>query len=860
MPVNKVQRTQSGLFSGSKPSYFVGNDTSSIWINLSEQLGKKADELVAQEQYQKGIEDQQAAAVANEDNSPDAFIENSYVQSVAPKTTFGVSSAAYAKGANAVFALQKKQELDDALSQYQQTYANKPQEFKDNWNKSFVPEFFNSIPSHLQASFRLDASERFNRVLTSMNQKAVAATLKAEGQSLENRISSLGNDLYRLQASGQTYDSNTGKFIDDYIAEMRAAVDRVKERDPARALQLEQTIQQNIRKGEYAAHFSNLTREQRKEFLDQAERNQFDPKAKNMRGETLTPESYRQTISLLRQQHNSETQTDKADVARLNHELQATVHALTDGIGTERDQTQLLAEAQSKLKPEQYDAWKTKIARAQEYGNFLNSISPLSVPEQTALLQIATEKFNRAKELYGQNKITSDEIEWEKAKLEGFSKLVVATKKLVNDDPWNLLKRADAPKFDMKDEDEIIRARTWISEKAGIPIYSVPPMSKETVKGYAADILDDSDPMNQAGKIQALRKRLGENMFADVMERMKLDSIYYAVSSAATPQAGANILMILKEGTDLEKRADKTSKDNLNSAFNKKMGNALSFDIVQREQLRDAFLKLTLAYQERKASDPVAMAFDAVTTGRKIITLENGEKRLVAANIDEGNLRKAISEIAQNWNALGILLPPNIKITDVSMDKFSPQIVGNKLMFFSPNKIPLKIRGRNADRPEILQVDLSSYTLHQATQVEPNLSKWEAKTIKADSAVNDPEKYLAKLYADNKSALDAQDAYDPAATQITNKLYEQQQLQALSAILRSGAVPSWTEKYLRNFDALDIRNYQQFEALQKTFAAHAKKLILPGGATATPLETLMRAAIEARKVRYDVVRARREKR
>ena len=37
-------------------------------------------------------------------------------------------------------------------------------------------------------------------------------------------------------------------------------------------------------------------------------------------------------------------------------------------------------------------------------------------------------------------------------------------------------------------------------------------------------------------------------------------------------------------------------------------------------------------------------------------------------------------------------------------------------MFFSPNKIPLKVRSKNGDRAEILQIDLSDYKIAVDTE------------------------------------------------------------------------------------------------------------------------------------------------
>jgi hypothetical protein len=139
--------------------------------------------------------------------------------------------------------------------------------------------------------------------------------------------------------------------------------------------------------------------------------------------------------------------------------------------------------------------------------------------------------------------------------------------------------------------------------------------------------------------------------------------------------------------------------------------NALSFDIQQREKLRDAYTSLYLAYQQIGADNPQQKALDGIITGRKIIELGNGQKRLVDERIDEAAVQKAIEEVRINWNALGIFLPNGVTIAEISIDKFSPQFVGNKLMFFSPNKIPLKVRSKNGDRAEILQIDLSDYKI-----------------------------------------------------------------------------------------------------------------------------------------------------
>jgi hypothetical protein len=338
---------------------------------------------------------------------------------------------------------------------------------------------------------------------------------------------------------------------------------------------------------------------------------------------------------------------------------------------------------------------------------------------------------------------------------------------------------------------------------------------------------------------------------------MQLDGIYANVAYASTPQNGANIVMVVNEGDALLKRADSTKRDGLVSNFNNRMGNALAFDAVRREQMQNAFLKLALAYEARGADDPSQLAFDAVATGKKIITLENGQKRLVPDYVDEAQLNAAIEDVKRQWPTLGVVLPRGVLYGDTTLDKFSPQIVGNKLMFVSPNKVPLKVRGQNADRPEILQIDLSNYELGQPNTTADDVSVWNGPKLSISNATGDASDALAKLYAANQQALSANDSYDTAADRITNKQYERQQLQAFVAVIRNNQIPNWAYSFLSKFDELDVNNTQRFKKLQTLWEQHDKTKFLTGGARATPLELLMSLVLEVRQIPFDPVAARR---
>jgi len=848
MPINKVLRTTTSMHKGTTPSYVVPDNGSRMWSQLSSRFGQMADDAVAEEQFQRGVAEQTKAY-------EDAATNNQPITNIAEGSSgWGISSKAYAKGANEVFTLQKKAELDNAFLDYSTRYKDKPQEFKDNWNKTFLPNFFKTIPTNQQAGFRLEATERFNRVVSQMNAQALKNSEQAAYAETVTRLDNLKNELFQSLASGQNVNPSTGKTSDDLIAEMTVAIGSISDRNAPKAIELQRKIQQTIRQGEYEGYFNRLSRDEQKQFLSELENFQFD--ATQLKGETLTPEAFNKTVGRLKAKYNAATQTDNAELARVKAELAATEKALVTGNGTERDHTVLLSRAAAVLKPEQIEQWTKRITRADTYGEDLNAYKALPLPAQTARLLAARTEFEATQNEYNNGRISSDEFFWEKTKYEGLTKAVSDYKKLINDDSWNALQDPNAPQFDLTSEDGIYEARNWISQKTGIAIYSVPPLSKPQLTAQKDDILETNDPVERAGKLQALRNRLGDRQFEDVFRLMQLDGIYANVAYASTPQNGANIVMVVNEGDALLKRADSVKKDGLITNFNSRMGNALAFDAVKRAQMQDAFLKLALAYETRGADDPSQLAFDAVTTGKQVITLENGQKRLVPDYVNEAQLNAAIADVKRRWPTLGVMLPRGVLYSDTTLDKFSPQIVGNKLMFVSPNKVPLKVRGQNADRPEILQINLDNYELGQPNPTEDDVSVWDGPTLRVANATGDASDALAKLFAANQQKLAANDSYDTAADRITNKPYERQQLQAFVAVIRGGKIPNWAYDFMGKFDELDVNNTQRFKKLQTLWEQHDKTKFLTGGARATPIELLMDLVLEVRQIPFDPVAAR----
>jgi len=854
--ISQVDRFVSSTFRGTTPSYVVPNDISAVWDQIGDRFGKMADEEVAQEKYKQGVAEQTAQA------------STTPLRNIAGDARgFGIASKAFAKGANDAFKLQKQAELDTAFTQYQQKHQNNVEAFKTDWNTNFLPQFLTTIPTNMQATFRLETTERFNRVTAGMTEKNLRIQDQRNQATQAAQIDNITNQISLMVASGSNYDQNTGKTLTNLLKDAASAITELDVTHPKLAIAANAKLQQQLRSAEYRRHFNTLNEKQKEEFLNAMRSQTFN--GSKMRGETLSPEKRSQIVYELQRLHNATKTNNKAETARLKSELRATEMALLSGVGGERDLEPLLQQTSSLL-PDDSDQWRERLSRAQGFAKEVTAINALPVPLQTKREKEFEQQYLAAKQQYDKNQITSSEFAWQQARYEGVAKMVAARKNRINQDVWSMLNEPEAPTFDLNTADGVYEARNWLANKTGIAIYSIPPMSKQRIEAHRTDILEQPDSVQRAAKIQQLRQQLGDNQFRDAFTLMKLDEAYMSVAFATNPQMGANILNTLEEGSALEKRADKTLKDSINKSFDNQLGKALNFDVSKREQLRDAYMRMYLAYQSRGVAKPNESAFQAITTGQKIITLTNGEKRLVPLAIDEQQVRNAIADVKEKWQTLGIILPPNMTYNDVSIDSFSPQIVGNKLMFFSPNKIPVKIRGRNTDKTEILQIDLGTYKIATDNEYPQTTSVWNGVTFAAPSTdktsfmktvvpkgYSDANAFLDKLYLDNKDALTAADNVDLAARYISSKPYEQQRLQAFVAVIRKGELPDWGMEFINQFDLLKVRYQPDFDDLKKRWREHNKQQILPGGATATPLELLMTLVKQVRQTPYNTGYARR---
>jgi hypothetical protein len=847
------------MFTGSTPSYVVPDNSSAIYDQISDRFGKLADETVATDAFGAGVKSQTEAKqqIDPKTNKPLPITSIS-----GDDTGLGLRSKSFAKGANAVFSLQKKGELDTAMFQLQQKHRDDPIAFKKEWNDSFLPEFYKSIPTQSQTAFRLEATQRFNRVYQSLTEQATNLKDKQNLVTQLSGIDDLNSTIYNLVAAGQEYDKNTGKTLVELMAEAKQLIQNVSERNPKSAALKDQTLKQDIRSAEWISHYEKLsTEEKQKEFIDSLQRFAFD--TSKMKGELLTPSKREQVIGLLKTRFNSNKTDNRAEISRTRLELKSTETALLSGVGNERNYSDLLLKAKTHLPEVEAEQWEKRIARGQNFAQEIKAIGASTLPAMTVASQTASKNLVTAKAQYEAGKISASDYNWEERKTDAINTYVNAQKRLINTDPWLILNQPNATKFNLKDEDEVFAARNWISQKTGIPIYSIPPMSKAQMATFKDDLNAEPDPTARAAKIQQLRTRLGNAQFADVFGGMELEDSMYPVAYARTPQDGANIIQAVSEGELLFKRADDETKAAINKAFDNKIGKALSFDIKQRENLRDAYTSLYLAYQQRGAEKPDEKALAAITTGRKIITLGNGETRLVNDKIDEASVQKAIEDVRTNWNALGILLPVGITVSDVSIDKFSPQFVGNKIMFFSPNKVPIKIRSKNGDRAEILQIDLSDYKVAVDTENNDPSDKpisWQGKTVKAPTTErgifrNHPKGYdnadtyldelAVKLYGDP----DQKQFFDRATPTISNKVYEQQRLNAFVAVIRNGNIPDWAIGFINRFEPLEVNGLYRFQQLQKQWQEHSKQHTLAGGAVASPLELLMKLVVDVQKIK-----------
>lgn len=729
MARNKVDESSHGIFQQrGAPGYFIPDNGSKFWADLSNHVMGIVEKQVAEDSFQEGVKKQterglQYKADVEAYNDPGQATEQEpALQKPADGAGFGTRSKAFAKGENAVFAIQKKTELDTAMFELKNKHATNPKAFKAEFEEKFLPKFLGSLNTNNQAAFNLEATERFNRTHAHLLEKQQQLNEQKQRVTMEDRVTSLQGKLYNLIASGAAVDPDTGSSVDEIQTESSLIIRSIAEREPARALQLQKEIGQTIREAEWLAEYERTPDKDKEKFVRDVEA--FKIKPEDMRGEFLTPTRRSRVIGQMKARLSGLKNDSETNKAVLRAELTATVNTLMTGVGSQRDLNALVAKTYSTLDKEQADLWNDKLVRAQEFSNVVTALKAKTMPEMGEEILKQRQDYLNITQQFEQGKVSALDYQNAKEKHDALEKFYDAHVKLRATDPWLLMDVETQQKHDLQTPDGVFKARTWLSNKTGLPIYRISPMSKAQADNFKADLLKTPSATEQAQKLMQLKQRVGEDHLYDVLEQMELPDVYAVVALSNNPATAGSLMLMLEDGKKLQKSAPKADRDVIRSEFNSRFGNSFGQLVKKGEAFYDMYERFYLALQksEQGVSNPGEIAFRNITEGRKVISLPNNQKRLVPVDVDEQKLVTSLEKLKDEWRVLGIRSPYGVSLEDMDPNMFSVQVNGHKAYFTDGARNVLRIRSKDGMIP--LQMNLKTYDFDRADQDQGKDASW----------------------------------------------------------------------------------------------------------------------------------------
>lgn len=861
---NRITKSNAGIYQGGPSgAYLIPSANTQFFDQLSQVTLDNLGKQVAANSYQQGIKDQQKAAQKAQQeaqytdpgsggNGPKPYTPTP-ITGDATGAGAGNRTAAYIKGVNAAWAIQKKQQLDTGMFDLLNAHRNDPQALKNAFNNQFLPEYTKGLTTATAPAYTLDAKQRFERIYQQALNNQYQTTMAKNEADMTTRADTLNAEIYNMISAGEQVDPNNGQSLQEKMAEASHLVGTLADTNPGQAAKINQHLQQNIREAEWLHAFRATPDSQKLDFIHKAEN--FAVNTKNMQGEVLQPERRKRVISEMYSQWNKIKSDSAVSRAALSADLSSTEKALMNGSGANRDLQQLIDRTYQAYPKDVADHWKQRLLDAQQYANEITSIQTMNMPDLVQYVQKVSADYQQAQQDFNAGKINAQQMNFQHNRLTAVQKYANERSKAIAHDPWNALTPQDVQHLDLTSPDGVQQARAMIAEKAGVPLYRVPPMSSSQITAFKHNFESLGSPSEQAAQLMNLHKRLGDSQFFNVFDQLHIDKAWLPIALSGDVTAAGNMAQMMKDGAVLAKSADKATKDAIKQQFDNQFGNAFNMQISVGQDYYDLYQKYYLVAQQSGVRDPAKAAFDKITAGRKIIDLPGGQKQLVPANVDTNKLIGALDKVKNEWRYLGIETRPGTSLEDFTYSQVTPQVYGNTVYFVDNQRNVVRVRTKN-NTVVPLTVDLSNYDIDRAQQQpgernatwgEGNVKVnggmvYENKKMALDlSHIQDPAQkldHIANLLLNDPKSVQH---FDYAAHSISNLPIDQSRLQSLSFLLRNGQMPDWVQSYIRTFPALRVRNPDIFKQIQQDWPDIIKHgYTMPGGAAATPLQLLVR--------------------